>query len=120
MHLVVDSCSIDLPVRGGAAKSDRFDTTALLDKLGRHVDGETRGWSVVRVPNVAEGRERRPRAKAASEGREQLARDRKAVDSSNAGLGCRRAPTRGDGYRAAARSRAISLGVRRRKRAALS
>jgi transposase len=53
-NLVVDSCSIDRPARGRAAKSDRLDTTALLDKLGRHVDGDVRGWSVVHVPSVAD------------------------------------------------------------------
>jgi transposase len=53
-NLVVDSCSIDRPARGRAAKSDRLDTTALLDKLGRHVDGDVRGWSVVHVPSLAD------------------------------------------------------------------
>jgi transposase len=53
-NLVVDSCSIDRPARGRSAKSDRLDTTALLDKLGHHVDGDQRGWSVVHVPSVAD------------------------------------------------------------------
>lgn len=53
-NLVVDSCSIDRPARGRHPKSDRLDTTALLDKLGRHADGDRRGWSVVHVPSVAE------------------------------------------------------------------
>jgi len=53
-NVVVDSCSIDRPVRGRSAKSDRLDTTALLDKLGHHVDGNQRGWSVVHVPSVAD------------------------------------------------------------------
>jgi transposase len=53
-NLVVDSCSIDRPARGRSAKSDRLDTTALLDKLGHHVDGDHHGWSVVHVPSVAD------------------------------------------------------------------
>lgn len=53
-NLVVDSCSIDRPARGRHPKSDRLDTTALLDKLGRHAAGDWRGWSVVHVPSVAE------------------------------------------------------------------
>ena len=32
-NLVVDSCSIERPARRRQAKSDRLDTTALLDKL---------------------------------------------------------------------------------------
>lgn len=53
-NLVVDSCSIDRPARGRSPKSDRLDTAALLDKLGRHADGDQRGWSVVHVPSVVE------------------------------------------------------------------
>src|SRR5207253_11435770 len=52
--LVVDSCSIERSARGRQPKSDRLDTTALLDKLGRHVDGERRVWSVVHVPSIAD------------------------------------------------------------------
>lgn len=51
---VVDSCSIDRPARGRSAKSDRLDSTALLDKLGLHLNGEQRGWSVIHVPSVAD------------------------------------------------------------------
>jgi transposase len=53
-NLVVDSCSIDRPARRRAPKSDRLDTTALLDKLGHYADGDRRGWSVVHVPSVEE------------------------------------------------------------------
>jgi len=52
--LVVDSCSIERSARGRQPKSDRLDTTALLEKLGRHVDGERKVWSVVHVPSVAD------------------------------------------------------------------
>jgi transposase len=53
-NLVVDSCSIERPTRRRQAKSDRLDTTALLDKLGRYVGGDVRGWSVVHVPSIAD------------------------------------------------------------------
>jgi transposase len=53
-NVVVDSCSIERTARGRQPKSDRLDTTALLDKLGRHVAGERRVWSVVHVPSVAD------------------------------------------------------------------
>jgi transposase len=53
-NLVVDSASIERNARGRQAKSDRLDTTALLEKLGRHVTGERRVWSVVYVPDVAD------------------------------------------------------------------
>jgi transposase len=54
MSLVVDSASIERTARGRQAKSDRLDTTALLEKLGRHVAGERGVWSVVQVPSVAD------------------------------------------------------------------
>ena len=53
-NLVVDSCSIERSARRRQAKSDRLDTTALLDKLGRYVSGDRRGWSVVHVPSIAD------------------------------------------------------------------
>jgi len=53
-NYVVDSCSIERPARRRQVKSDRLDTIALLDKLGRYLDGDRRGWSVVHVPSVAE------------------------------------------------------------------
>jgi transposase len=53
-NLVVDSASIERSARGRQAKSDRLDTTALLDKLGRYASGEQRVWSVVHIPNLAE------------------------------------------------------------------
>jgi transposase len=52
--LVVDSCSIERTARGRQPKSDRLDTTALLEKLGRHVQGERKVWSMVHVPSVAD------------------------------------------------------------------
>lgn len=52
--LVVDSASIDRNARGRQGKSDRLDTSALLEKLGRHVAGERGVWSVVHVPSIAD------------------------------------------------------------------
>ena len=54
MNCVVDSASIDRSARGRQVKSDRLDTVALLEKLGRHVNGERGVWSVVHVPSVAD------------------------------------------------------------------
>jgi transposase len=51
---VVDSCSIERPARRRQVKSDRLDTTALLEKLGRYLEGDRRGWSVVHVPSIAD------------------------------------------------------------------
>lgn len=51
-NLVVDSASIDRSARARQAKSDRLDTTALLEKLGRHAAGERGVWSVVHVPSI--------------------------------------------------------------------
>ena len=53
-NCVVDSASIDRSARGRQVKSDRLDTVALLEKLGRHVNGERGVWSVVHVPSVAD------------------------------------------------------------------
>lgn len=53
-NLIVDSASIDRNARGRQAKSDRLDTSALLEKLGRHVAGELGVWSVVHVPSIAD------------------------------------------------------------------
>ena len=41
------------------AKTDRLDAEQLLRQLIRHHDGERGGWSVVRVPSVAEEDARR-------------------------------------------------------------
>jgi transposase len=51
---VVDSCSIERPARRRQVKSDRLDTTALLEKLGRYLEGDRHGWSVVHVPSLAD------------------------------------------------------------------
>jgi transposase len=51
-NLVVDSASIDRSARARQTKSDRLDTTALLEKLGRHAAGERGVWSVVHVPSL--------------------------------------------------------------------
>lgn len=51
-NYVVDSCSIERPARRRQVKSDRLDTTALLEKLGRYLEGDRHGWSVVHVPSL--------------------------------------------------------------------
>src|SRR3989338_1671888 len=51
---VVDSASIEVNRRKRRAKSDRLDAGALLRQLIRHLAGERKVWSVVRVPTVAE------------------------------------------------------------------
>lgn len=48
--LVVDSASIEVNRRARQAKTDRLDATRLLGQLLRWAHGETRVWSVVRVP----------------------------------------------------------------------
>jgi transposase len=50
---VVDSSSIEVPRRKRRAKSDRLDAAALVRLLTRALAGETKVWSVVRVPSVA-------------------------------------------------------------------
>jgi transposase len=51
--LVVDSSSIEVNRRQRRAKTDTLDVTALLRLLARHLQGEPKVWSVVRVPSVA-------------------------------------------------------------------
>lgn len=50
---IVDSASIEVNRRKRRAKSDRLDATKLVSMLVRSLSGETRVWSVVRVPPVA-------------------------------------------------------------------
>jgi transposase len=52
-NLVVDSASIEVNRRHRRAKTDRLDVPKRLTMLVRHVAGEARGWSMVRVPSVA-------------------------------------------------------------------
>jgi transposase len=50
----VDSASIEVNRRHRRAKTDRLDVHKLLMMLLRHVAGERKVWSVVRVPSVAD------------------------------------------------------------------
>jgi transposase len=64
-NFVVDSASIEVNRRRRRAKTDRLDVYTLLTMLLRHVAGERKVWSVVRVPSVEEAdRRQRPRALA--------------------------------------------------------
>jgi transposase len=50
---VVDSSSIEVPRRRRRTKCDRVDLDGLLRLLERHLRGEPKVWSVVRIPSVA-------------------------------------------------------------------
>jgi transposase len=51
---VVDSSSIEVKRRARRAKTDRLDLGKLVSMLIRYHNGETKVWSVVHVPEVAE------------------------------------------------------------------
>ena len=51
---VIDSASIEVNRRQRRAKTDRLDVRKLLTMLLRHLAGEPKVWSVVRVPSVEE------------------------------------------------------------------
>ncbi len=51
---VIDSASIEVNRRQRRAKTERLDVRKLLTMLLRHMAGETKVWSVVRVPSVEE------------------------------------------------------------------
>jgi transposase len=53
-NCVVDSSSIEVNRRHRRAKTDRLDVQKLLAMLLRHVAGERKVWSIVRVPSVEE------------------------------------------------------------------
>jgi transposase len=53
-NLVIDSASIEVNRRQRRAKTDRLDVRKLLTMLLRHMAGEKKVWSVVRVPSVDE------------------------------------------------------------------
>src|SRR5919202_6738203 len=53
-NLVIDSASIEVNRRQRRAKTDRLDVHKLLTMLLRHMAGEKKVWSVVRVPSVEE------------------------------------------------------------------
>jgi transposase len=50
----IDSASIEVNRRQRRAKTDRLDVRKLLTMLLRHMAGEKKVWSVVRVPSVEE------------------------------------------------------------------
>jgi transposase len=50
---IVDSASIEVNRRQRRAKSDALDARKLVSMLVRYLGGETKVWSVVRVPDVA-------------------------------------------------------------------
>jgi transposase len=51
---VIDSASIEVNRRPRRAKTDRLDVRKLLTMLLRHMAGERKVWSVVRVPSIEE------------------------------------------------------------------
>ena len=53
-NFVVDSAGIEVNRRHRRAKTDRLDVHKLLTMLLRHIAGERKVWSVVRVPSVAD------------------------------------------------------------------
>jgi len=59
-NIVVDSSGIEVNRRARRAKTDRLDLGKLLTQLIRYHGGETKVWSVVHVPSVAEEDRRHP------------------------------------------------------------
>ena len=53
-NFVIDSASIEVNRRQRRAKTDRLDVHKLLTMLLRHMAGEKKVWSVVRIPSVDE------------------------------------------------------------------
>jgi len=53
-NVIVDSASIEVNRRKRRAKSDRLDAAKLVSMLLRYHGGETKVWSVVRVPTAAD------------------------------------------------------------------
>jgi transposase len=53
-NVIVDSASIEVNRRRRRAKSDRLDAAKLVSMLVRYHAGETKVWSVVRVPQPAD------------------------------------------------------------------
>src|SRR4029453_18032563 len=51
---VIDSASIEVNRRQRRAKTDRLDVHKLLTMLLRHMAGERKVWSVVRIPSIDE------------------------------------------------------------------
>jgi transposase len=59
LNVVIDSASIEVNRRRRRAKSDHLDATKLVTMLLRYHSGETKVWSVVKVPSVADEDRRR-------------------------------------------------------------
>jgi transposase len=59
-NIVVDAASIEVNRRARRAKSDRLDVAKLLTMLIRYHGGETKLWSVVRVPSPDDEDRRQP------------------------------------------------------------
>jgi transposase len=53
-NVIVDSASIEVNRRKRRVKSDKLDATKLVNMLIRYHAGESRVWSVVRVPSVVD------------------------------------------------------------------
>jgi transposase len=53
-NVIVDSASIEVNRRKRRVKSDKLDAQKLVNQLLRYHAGETKVWSVVRVPSVAD------------------------------------------------------------------
>jgi transposase len=53
-NVIVDSASIEVNRRKRRAKSDHLDAAQLVSRLVRYHAGETKVWSVVRVPGAAD------------------------------------------------------------------
>ena len=70
-NLVVDSSSIEVNRRKRRAKSDGLDAGKLLTMLIRYKNGETKAWSVVRVPGVQDEDDRQLHRELMSLGKEQ-------------------------------------------------
>jgi transposase len=60
-NYVIDPASLQVDRRARRVKTDRIDTERLLRSLMAYLRGEPKGWSVVRVPSVAEEDARRRR-----------------------------------------------------------
>ena len=58
-NYVIDPASLQVDRRARRGKTDRIDTERLLRSLMAYLRGEPKGWSVVRVPSIAEEDARR-------------------------------------------------------------
>lgn len=59
VNVVIDSASIEVNRRRRRAKSDHLDATKLVTMLLRYHSGESKVWSVVKVPSAADEDRRR-------------------------------------------------------------